>query len=63
MIKDGCKFLTVEQLAELLKKVPPGSLLYVNKVGNLGVANDKGVYLGYVDFALPGVEICGGRTP
>lgn len=43
--------MTVEKLQEILKTVPPNSILVPNAVGNLAVwSNDTKEYVGYIDF-------------
>jgi len=46
----GYKYLSPNQLTQALNKVPEGSMISVNGVGNLCVADNNNIYIGYIDF-------------
>lgn len=53
---DGLKYLSANQLAELLSDLPFDAKVYVNRVGNLGIQKSDGSWLGFVDFAEGRIE-------
>lgn len=45
-------YITVEQLAAILPRIPAGSKISVNKVFNLLIESPEGEYLGFIDIGI-----------
>lgn len=50
----GVKWLPAKQLAEALLRLPEGSSVTCNAVGNLGVKDSTDSYAGFIEFLFNG---------
>lgn len=54
MLRGTLKYLPVERVIELLKQLPPNTLIIPNYVQNLSLGDSEHNYKGYIDFIADG---------
>ena len=54
---DNVKVINVKKLRKLLKKVPDDHVIFASKVGNLGIYNAEGSFVGFVDLLVEDLTI------